>query len=70
MEEPSSEPRESSPANLVALKTAATALRDQIYRLEREEEFKSGGRRVAKKLIIVNYLLVINESIREGFKKS
>ena len=43
MEEPSSEPRESSPANLVALKTAATALRDQIYRLEREEEFKSGG---------------------------
>ena len=43
MEEPSSEPRESSPANLVALKTQATALRDQIYRLEREEEFKSGG---------------------------
>ena len=47
MEEPSSEPRESSPANLVALKTAATALRDQIYRLEREEEFKNGGGRRA-----------------------
>ena len=47
MEEPSSEPRESSPANLVALKTQATALRDQIYRLEREEEFKSGGRRAS-----------------------
>ena len=47
MEEPSSEPRESSPANLVALKTQATALRDQIYRLEREEEFKSGGGRRA-----------------------
>ena len=47
VEEPSSEPRESSPANLVALKTAATALRDQIYRLEREEEFKSGGGRRA-----------------------
>ena len=43
MEEPSSEPKESSPANLVALKTQTTALRDQIYRLEREEEFKSGG---------------------------
>ena len=43
MEEPSSEPRESGPANLVALKTQATALRDQIYRLEKEEEFKSGG---------------------------
>ena len=47
MEEPSSEPRESSPANLVALKTQATALRDQIYRLEREEEFKGGGGRRA-----------------------
>ena len=47
VEEPSSEPKESSPANLVALKTAATALRDQIYRLEREEEFKSGGGRRA-----------------------
>ena len=47
VEEPSSEPRESSPANLVALKTQATALRDQIYRLEREEEFKSGGGRRA-----------------------
>ena len=47
MEEPSSEPRESSPANLVALKTQATALRDQIYRLEREDEFKSGGGRRA-----------------------
>ena len=43
VEEPSSEPKESSPANLVALKTQTTALRDQIYRLEREEEFKSGG---------------------------
>ena len=43
VEEPSSEPKESSPANLVALKTQTTALRDQIYRLEKEEEFKSGG---------------------------
>ena len=47
VEEPSSEPRESSPANLVALKTQATALRDQIYRLEREDEFKNGGRRAS-----------------------
>ena len=43
VEEPSSEPKESNPANLVALKTQTTALRDQIYRLEKEEEFKSGG---------------------------
>ena len=47
VEEPSSEPKESNPANLVALKTQTTALRDQIYRLEKEEEFKSGGGRRA-----------------------
>ena len=47
VEEPSSEPKESNPANLVTLKTQTTALRDQIYRLEREEEFKSGGGRRA-----------------------
>ena len=45
MEEPSSEPREASPANLVHLKTQSTALRDQIYRLEKDEEWK--GRRVS-----------------------
>ncbi len=40
MEEPSVEPKESSPANLVALKTAATSLRDQILRAEKEDEAK------------------------------
>ena len=47
MEEPSSEPKESAPANLVSLKTQTASLRDQIYRLEKEEEWKgssgSGG---------------------------
>ena len=53
VEEPSSEPKESNPANLVALKTQTTALRDQIYRLEKEEEFKSGagGRRASGKSV-------------------
>ena len=45
VEEPSSEPRESSPANLVSLKTSTAALRDQIYRLEKEEEWKHGARK-------------------------
>jgi hypothetical protein len=49
VEEPSSEPKESNPANLVSLKTQTSALRDQIYRLEKEEEFKSGGRRSSNK---------------------
>ena len=49
VEEPSSEPRESNPANLVSLKTQASALRDHIYRIEKEEEMKGeakmGGNR-------------------------
>lgn len=40
MEEPSSEPRESHPANLVSLRTQASSLRDQIHRIEKEEEVK------------------------------
>ena len=40
VEEPSSEPKESNPANLVSLKTHAAALRDQIYSIEKEEEMK------------------------------
>ena len=40
VEEPSSEPKESNPANLVSLKTQAASLRDQIYRIEKEEEMK------------------------------
>ena len=40
MEEPSSEPRESHPANLVSLRTQAASLRDQIHRIEKEEEVK------------------------------
>ena len=49
VEEPSSEPKESNPANLVSLKTQASALRDHIYRIEKEEEMKGeaklGGNR-------------------------
>lgn len=45
MEEPSSEPKENNPANLVSLKTQTSSLRDQIYRMEKDEEFKSGGGR-------------------------
>ncbi len=44
VEEPSAEPKENNPANLVSLKTQTSALRDQIHRLEKEEEFKSGRR--------------------------
>ena len=40
VEEPASEPREPHPANLVSLRTAAAALRDQIHRIEKEEEVK------------------------------
>merc|ERR1711902_190512 len=40
VEEPSSEPRESHPANLVSLRTQASSLRDQILRIEKEEEVK------------------------------
>ena len=40
VEEPSSEPRESHPANLVSLRTQASSLRDQIHRIEKEEEVK------------------------------
>lgn len=44
VEEPSSEPKESNPANLVSLKTQAASLRDQIYRIEKEEEMKGEGK--------------------------
>ena len=45
METPSSEPKESNPANLVALKTQTSELRDQIRRIEKDEEFKHSSRR-------------------------
>ena len=44
VEEPSSEPRETKPANLVALKTAASSLRDTIMQAERDEEWRGKGR--------------------------
>ena len=44
VEEPSTEPKESNPANLVSLKTQASALRDHIYRIEKEEEMKGEGK--------------------------
>ena len=34
VEEPSSEPKETKPANIVALKTGAAALRDQIVQVQ------------------------------------
>merc|ERR1719210_745890 len=40
VEEPSSEPKESHPANLVSLRTQASSLRDQIHRIEKEEQVK------------------------------
>ena len=40
VEEPSSEPKETHPANLVSLRTQASSLRDQILRVEKEEEVK------------------------------
>lgn len=43
VEEPSAEPKENNPANLLALRTQTAALRDQIHRIEKEEELK--GRR-------------------------
>eukprot|EP00095_Tigriopus_kingsejongensis_P006139 maker-scaffold98_size375582-snap-gene-2.42 protein:Tk06139 transcript:maker-scaffold98_size375582-snap-gene-2.42-mRNA-1 annotation:"breakpoint cluster region protein" len=57
VDDPSFEPKESNPANLVSLKTQTSALRDQIYRLEKEEEWRgrktsggtSGGSKVAGK---------------------
>ena len=45
VETPSSEPKESSPANLVALKTQTSELRDQIRRIEKDEDFKHSSRR-------------------------
>jgi len=44
VEEPSSEPKETKPANLVALKTAASSLRDTIMQAERDEEWRGKGR--------------------------
>lgn len=44
VEEPSSEPRETKPANLVLLKTAASSLRDTILQAEREAEWQGKGR--------------------------
>ena len=44
VEEPSSEPRETKPANLVALKTGASSLRDSINQSEKEEEWRGKGR--------------------------
>ena len=50
MEEPSSEPRETKPANLVALKTAACSLRDTISQSEKEEEWRGKGRSNGKNI--------------------
>jgi len=44
VEEPSSEPKETRPANLVALKTAASSIRDNIMQAEKEEEWRGRGR--------------------------
>ena len=44
VEEPSSEPKETRPANLVQLKTAASSLRDTILQAEREEEWRGKAR--------------------------
>jgi len=44
VEEPSSEPKETKPANLVMLKTAASSLRDSIVQAEREDEWRGRGR--------------------------
>ena len=51
VEEPSSEPRENRPANLVALKTAASSLRDSIMQAEKEEEWRGKGRSSGKNIV-------------------
>lgn len=58
MEEPSSEPRESHPANLVSLRTQAASLRDQILRIEKEEEVKGtlNNRRTSNGSSTLNHL--------------
>ena len=52
VEEPSIEPKENKPANIVSLKTSASSLRDIIMRTEKEDEWKgkgrSGGRNIEK----------------------
>ena len=52
VEEPSTEPKETKPANLVSLKTVAASLRDSILQAERDEEWrgkaKAGGRNIDK----------------------
>ena len=50
VEEPSSEPKETRPANLVALKTGASTLRDNIMQAEKEEEWRGRGRGGAKNI--------------------
>ncbi|CAB4066445.1 ABR [Lepeophtheirus salmonis] len=67
VEEPSSEPKENSPANLVSLRTQAAALRDQILRIEKEEEWKGvkkglvskASEKHRKKLAEIESLLVL-----------
>merc|ERR1719410_116952 len=44
VEEPSIEPKENKPANIVALKTSASSLRDVIMQAEKEEEWRGKGR--------------------------
>lgn len=51
VEEPSSEPKENRPANLVALKTAASSLRDSIMQAEKEEEWRGKGRSAGKNIV-------------------
>ena len=50
VEEPSIEPRETRPANLVSLKTSASSLRDSILQAEKEEEWRGRGRGGAKNI--------------------
>ena len=42
IEDPDPEPKEIKPANLVALKTEASSLRDAIMKAERDEKWQKG----------------------------
>ena len=46
VEDPSTEPKETKPANLVLLKTNASSLRDGILRAEKEDEWRGKNSRV------------------------
>ena len=71
MEEPSSEPRESHPANLVSLRTQAASLRDQIHRIEKEEEVKGtlNNRRTSANQIALNHSIANLKATEKPRKK-